>query len=127
MANIRYVRTREELKAALEDRPDYIVITDKALAKHVTRVKESSKVALTAAIVTTGVGATMWWNPLGWGAAAVAVTTTGTLVVAVAFLIFVLGAAILWALWKNWKIKARGKVTLPNGVEVEGEIILEPA
>jgi len=127
MPNIKYVSTRKELKAALQEKPDYIVVTDKRLARSISTVKLASRAALAAAIAASGVSATMWWNPVGWGASAVAITTGGALVAAVVFLIVILGVCLLWALWKNWKVVAKGKLKLPGGIEVEGEMILQPS
>lgn len=126
MANIKYVSTREELKAALQDKADYIVVADKRLAHSISAVKTASRAALATAIAAAGVGATMWWNPIGWGASAVAITAGGALVAAVVSLIVILGICLLWALWKDWKVIGKGKITLPGGIVVEGEIILQP-
>lgn len=125
MAVVRYVNTRAELKQAIEDRPDLIIIKDKRLAKDVSTILAASDVALGAAIVTVTTALAMSWNPIGWGLGLAAVSAGGVLAGAVAFLVVTLGLGILWALWKGWKITAKGKVTI-NGVVYEGEVILEP-
>lgn len=126
MPDIKYVSTREELKTALQAQTDYIVVTDARLARNITIVKTASGAALAAAIASAGIGVTMCWNPLGWAGTALVVTVSGALVVAVVFLVVVLGIGLLWALHKNYKVVAKGRVKLPNGIEVEGEIILQP-
>lgn len=127
MKKIEYVSTREELKRALENKSDYIVITDKSLAKNVSIVKSASYAALAATIAGSGVTATMWWNPVGWVAATTTIAISGTLAVAVIFLIAILGSVLIYALWKNYKIIGKGKYTLPDGTSIEGEVILTPS
>ncbi|MGB8194588.1 MAG: hypothetical protein WCF67_21835 [Chitinophagaceae bacterium] len=126
MSSIKYVSTREELKSALEKKYDYIIITDKSLAGYVSVIKNAKEGVLTAAIVATAGAVTMWWNPIGWASGVVALTTGGALTLAVAFLIVALGVAVLWALYREWNIAARGTFKLPDGTTVTGEIILTP-
>jgi len=129
MNNYRYVSTREQLKSAIDDKVDYIVITDSDLAKKVKTVKTASKTALYAALGACGVGVANIWNPLGWivtgGTFLIGAATGSTLIAAVSFLIVVLGVGILIALFNNYTLKFSGKVKFPNGVEISGEMILE--
>ncbi|WP_338919262.1 hypothetical protein V0M98_17760 [Pseudomonas silesiensis] len=64
------VRTKEELKTALEQRVDRIIIMDDGLAKRIRGVKAAKKAVVVAVATGVGVTALNWWNPLGWGAGA---------------------------------------------------------
>ena len=64
------VRTKEELKKALEQRVDRIIIMDDGLAKRSKSVKSVKKAVVVAVAAGAGVAALNWWNPLGWGVGA---------------------------------------------------------
>jgi hypothetical protein len=139
MTSTVLVSTKDELKQAINDKIERIVITDAALAKHIRVVKSSAKWVLTAAIaaaVGTGVAATNFWNPAGWaggatagvitmglGAAGAAGAVDATLITAI--IVLGLSATILYAIYSNYDVKGGGKITLPNGTELEGELNLE--
>jgi hypothetical protein len=36
-----------------------------------------------------------------------------------------LGATLICAIYNNYSIKAKGKVTMPDGTVVEGDVVLE--
>lgn len=80
MPTSRYVSTAKELKKALDDKVDWIVITDKKLAFAAKVIKKVGYKTLAGIAVMTGVAAVAAWNPVGWSAGA----ATGT-VGAVAF------------------------------------------
>lgn len=115
----------KELKAALS-RDDVIIIADPKIATSVRIVKAASVPVLTAAVALAGVAATNFWNPIGWGANALVVTTEGALVASVTFLLVSLGVGILWALYYRWDVDATGEVTLPNGAAIKGGLKLKP-
>ncbi|WP_028304329.1 hypothetical protein [Oceanospirillum maris] len=123
MANVEIVRTKKQLERALDNEADYIVIKNQELADHVQTVNTASKAALTAVLGGSALALTNSWNPLGWGAAAITALTGGSL--ALAIIALGLGVVLIWAIYKNYRIKAKGKVTLPDGTEVEGELVLE--
>lgn len=133
MTSTVLVSSKEELKQAINDKVERIVITDAALATHIRVVKTSSKWVLAAAIaavVGTGVAVTNFWNPAGWvgGAAAGAVTmglgaADATLITAI--VVLGLSATILYAIYSNYDVKGSGKVTLPDGTEFEGGLTME--
>jgi len=78
MLSSRYVGSAKELKKALNDNADYIVITDKKLAFAVRVIKSVTYAKLAIVATGAGVAAVGFWNPAGWGAgAATAVTASG--------------------------------------------------
>ena len=117
------VSTKKELAVALKRQVDTILIANPDLAGNIKIIKSASNVALVAAIAATGVAATNFWNPVGWGAGIVGITTGGT--ITIALIALGLGATLIWAIYNNYDIKAGGKITLPDGTVIEGEIILE--
>lgn len=138
MTSTALVSSKGELKQAIIDKIERIVVTDPALAKHIRVVKTSSKWVLVAAIaaaVGTGVAATNFWNPAGWvggataGAVTMGLTAAGaagavdaTLIAAI--LVLGLSASILYAIYSNYDIKGSGKIKLADGSEIEGELSL---
>lgn len=123
MSSYAVVSSKSELERALERKVDSIVITDSDLAGRVRTVKTASRAALVAAIAAVGVAAVNFWNPIGWGVGFVGLTTGSTIVIALAVL--GLGATLIWALYNDYNITAGGKVTLPDGTVVEGELVLK--
>ena len=78
MPSSRYVGNAKELKKALNDKTDHIVITDKKLAFAVRVIKSITYAKLAIVATGAGVAAVGFWNPAGWGAgAATAVTASG--------------------------------------------------
>ncbi len=78
MPSSRYVGNAKELKKALNDKADHIVITDKKLAFAVRVIKSITYAKLAIVATGAGVAAVGFWNPAGWGAgAATAVTASG--------------------------------------------------
>lgn len=78
MPSSRYVGSAKELKKALNDKADHIVITDKKLAFAVRVIKSITYAKLAIIATGAGVAAVGFWNPGGWGAgAATAVTASG--------------------------------------------------
>lgn len=123
MKNYIVVSTKKELEFALKEKADKIIITDSDLAKNVKNIKLTSYVSLTAAIAGVGVAATNFWNPVGWGAVffgAVAGSSTMITIIALG-----IGATLIFVIYNDYTIKAKGKVKMPDGIEVEGEVILE--
>lgn len=123
MSNYAVVSTKNELEQALERKADKIIVTDPDLARNIRTVKFASKAALTAAIAGITIAATNFWNPVGWGAGVVGAVAGGSTMVAIVAL--GLGAALVFVIYNDYNIKAKGKVKMPDGTEVEGEIILE--
>lgn len=123
MSNYAVVSTKKELEQALERRVEKIIITDPDLARNIQSVKFASKAALTAAIAGIAVAATNFWNPVGWGAGFVGAIAGGSTMVAIIAL--GLGAALVWVIYNDYDIKAKGKVKMQDGTEIEGELILE--
>ena len=119
MAVIHNVNTREQLKQAIENKVQYICITDKKIAKHISNVKAASKATIVSALVASGVAGVMWWNPVGWVAGAVAASTAA----AVAYLVFKLGLDSFWCLYGNYEIIRIAQIE--DNTIVEGELILK--
>lgn len=109
------VNNKKQLREALQNKVDIINIMDDDLAKHIVTVKKSSKAALVAALGTAGAAgtaATMWWNPVGWGAGASALigtavmgTVSAALVAAIVVLLAGMTVALLWSLWADYDYK----------------------
>ena len=123
MNNYAVVSTKKELEQALERKVDRIIVTNPDLARNIRTVKFASKAALTTAVAGLAVAATNFWNPIGWGAGIVGAVAGGTTMFAVVAL--GIGAALIWVIYNNYDIKAKAKVKLPDGTEIEGELILE--
>ncbi len=126
MRNTIFVRTRDELKAAVGIERAQIVITDSALASKIRLVAKAPKAALAAALVAAGASVGMAWNPLGWGMAAVSTAVAGPLVAAVAFFLVSLGVGHLYSIRKNYKITNKTTVTMPDGTVLENATVMEP-
>jgi len=123
MGRYAIVSTKSELEKALQSEFDQIIVTDSDLASNIKTVKTASYVALVAAIGAIGVASTNFWNPIGWGAGAVGLASSGTIIFAVIAL--GLGATLIYAIYYNYNIKAGGKITLPDGTIVEAELVLD--
>lgn len=66
MSSTRLVSTTKELKKALDDKVDSIVITDSKLATSVRVINKIPLKTLSAIAVGSGVVVANSWNPLGW-------------------------------------------------------------
>jgi hypothetical protein len=117
------VSNKKELEQALERKADTIIVTDPDLARNIRSVKFASKTALTAAIAGIAVAATNFWNPVGWGAGLVGALAGGSTIVVI--LALGLSAVFVWAIYNDYTIKVNGKVTMPDGTEIKGELVLE--
>lgn len=121
--NYAVVSTKKELEQALERKVDKIIVTDPDLARNIRTVKSASKVALTAAIGAVTVAATNFWNPVGLGAGLFGAVASGSIITAI--ILLGLGMALVWVIYNEYKIVVKGKVKMPDGTEIEGEIVLE--
>ena len=115
---------RAELKKAMASGAKEIVITDEKLGKMVSIVTKASVPALVAAVAAVAGSASMSWNPIGWGVAAVGTAVSGPLIAAVAFLIVVIGVSMLYALKKDYDVENKVKVELP-GFKFENATVLK--
>ncbi|WP_394697454.1 hypothetical protein [Pseudoxanthomonas japonensis] len=121
-----YVKSREELKAALAVGNVRIIISDPDLGSKVRLVAKASKGALIAAIAAAGLSATMIWNPVGWTTALVGAAAAAPLIGAVSFLAVALGVGFIYAIHKNYKVTTRSTVTMPDGTKISNATVLEP-
>lgn len=117
------VNSKDELKRALEQEIQQIIIMNSDVASNVRTVKTASKVALVAAVGGVGVAATNFWNPVGWGAGAVGLVAGGSTLTAIIAL--GVGATLIYAIYNGYSIKAKGKVKTPDGNEYEAEMVME--
>ena len=123
MPSIAVVNTKNELEQALARKTKKIVITDSDIASNVKIVKTASQAGLLAAIAAAGIAATNFWNPIGWTAGLVGVVSGGTIIAAL--VVLGLGATLILAIYNEYDIKAGGKITLPDGTVVQGEMVLQ--
>lgn len=86
-------------------------------------LKSASRVALTAAAAGLGFAATNFWIPVGLSAGVVGVVAGGSTTTVI--LSLSLGTALLWAIYNDYNIKAKGKLVMLDGTEFEGGLILE--
>ncbi|GAA5192724.1 hypothetical protein [Ferrimonas gelatinilytica] len=126
MYDIAYVYTSSELESALKGSYDYIVIQDSGLASNISIITGASKAAIAAAIAAAGVAASNFWNPVGWGVGIVGSAVGSKLTIAVVVLIWALGVTLIYAIANDYRVKGKGRIVLPDGTEVDGELILEP-
>lgn len=84
MMSPRYVSTAKELKKALDDKADWIIITDRKLAFAARVIKKIGYKSLASLAALAGVAGVVAWNPMGWFAGA-ATGTAGGLVITTAF------------------------------------------
>lgn len=127
MNDYAIVTTKEELERAIEQETRQIIITNPDLASNLKTVKTASKATLVVALGAAGVAATNFWNPVGWGAGVVGLAAGGTTLSAIIALGLGVGVggSIIYAIYNNYSIKAKTKVKMPDGREVEAELILE--
>ena len=135
------VRTKLELKKAIKNKEKEILITDPVLAKHIKNFKTIKKltkgtlVALMAASgisaiglalipATGGTSATALTVPLvlysftvGTAAGTSATISTGA-IVAIGCL-FILGSAVLFALWKDYTVEIENLGPVANGIRLK--------
>jgi hypothetical protein len=114
-----YRNYKKELEQALENEVVQIIVANSDLAKNIRLVKTASNIAISVAIAAVGIGATNFWNPVGWGAGLVGAAASGTTIA------LGLGVTLIWAIHNNYEIKAGGNVKLPDGTVMEGELILQ--
>jgi len=117
------VYKKKDLEIALENKVDKIIIKDPDLARSVLTINTASKSAITAAIAGLGLVTTNFWNPLGWASGFVGTVAAGSII----YCIIALGisAVLIYAIHNEYSIKAKGKVTMPDGTIIEGDVILE--
>lgn len=115
MGETVFVSTKAELKKALEDKAQEILITDLALANYVMVVMSASKVAIGAAVAGMGIASFNMWNPIGWGVAGLTAATSATLVAAIVAL--GISAILIWVLWNDYDFSFEGgyEYTDPSG------------
>ncbi|WP_159392317.1 hypothetical protein [Aeromonas rivipollensis] len=123
MKEYAVVRTKEQLKQALDSETRNIIVVDEGLARNIKVVKYASKAGLVLAVGSAGVAATNFWNPVGLTVGLVGAVSSGTLITAIIAL--GVGATFIWAIYNNYSIKVKGKYTSSDGDTYEGEIILE--
>ena len=123
MASIAVVATKKELEQALARKTQKIVITDADIASNVKIVKAASQAGLVGTIAAAGVAVTNFWNPIGWTAGLAGAVSGGTIITAL--VVLGLSATLIWAIYNEYDIKAGGKVTLPDGTVVQGEMVLQ--
>lgn len=123
MSDFAIVSSKEELEKALAQKVQQIIITDADIASNVKTVKTASKAALVVAVAAAGVAATNFWNPIGLTAGLVGAVSSGTIITAL--VVLGLGATLIWAIYNDYEVKAGGKVTLPDGTAVQGELVLQ--
>lgn len=122
MKNYAIVSSKEELKQALQRNVEEIVVINSSLAKNIKIVKYSSRAAMMAVTVGAGVAATNFWNPVGLTAGVAAFAVGGSSLTAI--VVLGVGSVLIFALYNNYDIEAKGKVKMPDGSEVEGELVL---
>jgi hypothetical protein len=123
MKDYAVVNTKAELKHALEEKVQKIIVTNSDLASNIRTVKTASNIALAAAVGGMGVAAVNFWNPIGWGAGAVGIIAGGSTLTAIVAL--GVGATLIYAIYNGYSIKGKGKVKTLDGTEYEAEIVLE--
>jgi len=122
MNSVVYVNSKQQLKDAIESGADTIHILNPEVAKNIKVVKGASKAALVAGIASAGIAATNFWNPIGWGAAIASAAISSTVIIAILFF----GSAVLiWAIYNDYKIIGKRKVTRSDGTVEEVEVTLE--
>ena len=133
-ANYRIITTEAELKNAVKEKIQRIIITDKTLAAEVKEIKGCSIIAIAAA---PGGIAAIFWDPARWlelwpwGLVGAAQRVTGWWVdkasegAKVDAIVISLGAAIVWAINLRYRQEQSMKVTLPDGTIVDSELVLE--
>ncbi len=123
MQEYAVVNTKAELKKAIGDEVEHIIVADKRLASNIKTVKFASKTGLALAIGSAGIAATNFWNPIGMTAGVVGAVSSGTLITAIVTLS--IGVTFIWAIFNDYSIKVKGKYTSSDGDTYEGEIILD--
>lgn len=123
MQEYAVVRTKAQLKQALDNETKNIIVADEGLARNIKLVKFASKAGLALAVGSAGVAATNFWNPVGLTAGVVGAVSSGALITAIIAL--GVGATLIWAIYNNYSLKVKGRYTSPDGDTYECEIILE--
>ncbi|MBD3796122.1 MAG: hypothetical protein IE881_09430 [Epsilonproteobacteria bacterium] len=123
MKSVIIVKTKKELESALDKGVSKIVVQNKDLADNIRIVKAASRITLTAALVAGGLTTTNFWNPIGWVSGVATTAISATLITAIIAL--GIGITLIWIIYNDYSIKVKGKAKMPDGTEVEGEIVLE--
>lgn len=116
----RRVATKEQLKAALKERADVIVITDEGLARNVRLAKGVRKGVVVGVLAGVGIVATNAWNPVGWAGAGITagITAAGASVAITAILALTFLGSLFMIMYNDYEAegKAGGKVGLKSTV-----------
>lgn len=113
----RRVATKEQLKAALQERADVILITDESLARNVRLAKGVKKGAVAGVLAGAGIVATNAWNPVGWAGAGIAagITAAGASVAITAILALTFLGSLFMIMYNDYE--AEGKIGGKVGVK----------
>lgn len=104
-----FVSTKEDLKNALNNKNEEILITNEKLAGNVKTISYASKAAITAALAGVGITATNFWNPIGLGAAGItAITAISSWTLILTIIALGLGASLIWILWNDYDFSFEG-------------------
>ncbi|QYJ77936.1 hypothetical protein [Shewanella acanthi] len=123
MSKVTYVSTRNQLKWALKNEDKYIVITEPDLAGNVKVLKYTSRAVILAALSITAIAVTNVWNPIGWGAGFIGIAVVSSTVTVISAI--GISAGLIWLIYDSYDIIARGRIELPDGTILEGEVILK--
>ena len=121
MKEYAVVRTKVQLKQALDSETRNIIVADEGLARNIKAVKYASKAGLALAVGSAGIAATNFWNPVGLTAGLVGAVSSGTLITAIIAL--GIGATLIWAIYNDYSIKVKGKYTCSDGNTYELSLI----
>jgi len=118
----RIVATKEQLKAALKERADIIVITEEGLARNVKAAKGVKKAVVVGILAGTGIAATNAWNPVGWAGIGIAagITAAGASVAITAILALTFLGSLFMIMYNDYEAegkaggKARAKSTVSS-------------
>ena len=134
------VRTKLELKKAIKNKEKEILITDPVLAKHIKNfktIKKLTKGTLVALMAASGISAIgLALIPATGGTSATALTvpfalystaaTTGGASVTISTgaivaigCLFILGSAVLFALWKDYTVEIENLGPVANGIRLK--------
>lgn len=126
MAEItRRVATKEQLKSALKERADVIVITDVGLARNVRIAKGAKKGIVIGVLAGAGIAAANAWNPVGWAGAGIAagLTAAGASVAVTAILALTFLGSLFMIMYNDYEAegKAGGKAGVKSTIASGGE------
>jgi hypothetical protein len=115
------VKSSEELKQAMAAKVQTVIIADEKVADGVRKLSLTKKAAVVGAIGAAGFAAINAWNPIGWGVAAGATVTGGSILWAVAI---VGGGTIALAILNGYQIENKTETILPDGTIVRNTLNL---